>query len=250
METLFTGRNVVTVAITDSTNNTASELLANSEPIEGTAILAEYQQHGKGQRGGSWVSDYGANLLVSYIFYPKFLMVHVQFYLHIVASLATAQTLSAFGVQNIFIKWPNDLYSGDCKIAGILIENSIKGSRISSSIFGIGININQCEFPQFPVKATSMTMITGQEFNKIEVFEELSNNLEKNYLRLKNGSMRQMKEEYLEMLYRKNKFHNYDSNGNQFVGKILSVTDEGKLLIEADTGEIQEYNHKEVKFLS
>jgi BirA family transcriptional regulator, biotin operon repressor / biotin---[acetyl-CoA-carboxylase] ligase len=249
METLFTGRNLVTAEITASTNNSAMELLANSEPIEGTAILTEYQQHGKGQRGSSWISQYGANLLVSYIFYPKFLNAQVQFYLNIMASLATAQTLSAFGVQNIFIKWPNDLYSGDRKIAGILIENSIKGSRISSSIIGIGININQSEFPEFPVKATSMTLITGREFNKIEIFEELSNNLEKNYLQLKNGNKSQLKEEYLAILYRKNKFHTYESNDKLFAGKILSVTDEGKLVIETDTGEIKEFKHK-VRFLS
>ena len=158
-ETLFTGRNLIKVKTIASTNNYALELLANNEPIEGTAIMAEYQQSGKGQRGSGWLSDEGANLLVSLIFYPRFLSPNNQFYLNIIASLAVMETVNNFCRADVKVKWPNDVYANERKIAGILIENSIRGSQIFSSVIGIGLNINQTSFPQFDVEATSLKNI-------------------------------------------------------------------------------------------
>lgn len=249
LKTFFTGRNLISTDTTASTNNYAIELLANSEPIEGTAILAEYQQHGKGQRGSTWISEFGANLLVSYILYPRFMLAKDQFHLSLVAALATSETLRQLGAAGIFIKWPNDIYAGNCKIAGILVENTVKGSSIASSVIGIGVNINQRKFPHFPAKATSLFSITGVEYNKTDVFERLSNNIEKYYLSVKNGNTTQMKEEYLEQLYRINKFHNYESDGKSFTAKIIDVNEEGKLLLETSAGKVLEFWYKEIKFL-
>ncbi|MGI8892111.1 MAG: biotin--[acetyl-CoA-carboxylase] ligase [Bacteroidia bacterium] len=247
--TLFTGRNLINLETTASTNNFASEMLANNEPIEGTAILAEYQRYGKGQRGNSWISEYGSNLLVSYIFYPKFLFSKDHFYLNFVMSLACAKTIISFGVQDVLIKWPNDIYAANRKIAGMLAENTVKGNTIFSTVLGFGININQCEFPDFTAKATSLNLETGKEFNKIEIFEVLSNHLEKYYLNLKKGNFKVIMDEYTDILYRKNKLHTYESDGKIFIGKIVNVAEDGNLIIEKANGETRDYRFKEIKFL-
>lgn len=249
LKTLFTGRNLINLETTASTNNFASELLANNAPIEGTAIMAEYQQHGKGQRGNNWLSEYGANLLVSYIFYPGFLFSKDHFYLNTVMSLACANTIRSFGVQKVLIKWPNDIYADNRKIAGMLAENTIKGSNVSSTILGFGININQSEFPDFTTKATSMKLETSKEFSKMEIFEVLSNYLEKYYLNLKTGKFKVIMGEYTDLLYRKNKLSTYESDGKIFFGKIVNVAEDGNLIIEKANGETSDYRFKEIKFL-
>lgn len=249
LQTLFTGRNLITTNSLASTNNYASELLANNEPIEGSAIMAAYQEQGRGQRGSNWVSEKGSNLLVSYVFYPKFLNVQDQFFLNIFVSLAATKTLSSLGVGQVKIKWPNDIYVANNKIGGILIENSIKGNQISNSIIGLGININQREFPDFPVKATSLSLLKEKSFDVTNVFEILSNFLETYYLSLKGGNLILLKEEYLNTLFRRNEFFSYENNGEKFEAKIVSVSNEGKLIMETQSGRRKEFANKEVRFI-
>lgn len=249
MQTLFTGRNLIKLETTVSTNNYANELLANSEPSEGTAIMAEYQQHGKGQRGSSWISEFGANLLVSFLYYPGFLKAEEQFFLTAFASIAVAETIEYSGAEKVTVKWPNDIFTGDSKVAGILIENFIRGDKILSSIIGIGININQEDFPAFPVKATSILRATGNTFNKYEIYEVLSNKLEKYYLDLKKGNNEAIIKKYQNKLFRKNEIHNYETNGKVFAGKISGVDDQGLLKIQSDKNEQLKFDFKEIKFI-
>jgi len=249
LQTLFTGRNLIKLETTVSTNVYASELLANSEPSEGTAIMAEYQQHGKGQRGTNWLSEFGINLLVSFLYYPRFLKPKEQFSLTAFASLAVAETIENFGAKKVAVKWPNDIFIGDSKVAGILIENFIRGDQILSSIIGIGININQSNFPAFPVRATSILLATGNTFDKNEVYEVLANNLEKYYLGLKKGNNEAIMKKYENKLFRKNEFHNYENNGNIFTGKITGVDGEGLLNIQIDKNKLLKFDFKEIKFI-
>lgn len=248
LKTLFTGRSLIRLETTVSTNIYANELLANSEPSEGTAIMAEYQQHGKGQRGTNWISEFGSNLLVTFIFYPRFVKPQEQFGLSVFSSLAVADTIASFGAKNVSVKWPNDVYIGDSKVAGILIENNIRGNQVLSSLIGIGINVNQQEFPVFTVKATSLYVATGNLSDKSEVYESLSNNLEKYYLKLKKGEFKKLKNKYEEKLFKKDEFHNYESDGKIFSGKITGVDDEGLLNIIDEQNNKLAFDFKEIKF--
>ena len=125
-----------------STNDQAFMLLKTINPVEGTVIYADFQKAGRGQKDNKWESEKGKNLLLSIILYPTSIRPEDQFYLSMAVSLGICDFIDSF-FPGSKIKWPNDIYINDDKIAGILIENSVMGETIESTIAGIGININQ-----------------------------------------------------------------------------------------------------------
>ena len=133
-----------------STNSYISTLLSQESAIDPIVVLADYQESGKGQGNHTWHSNRGENLLMSLLLFPAFLSASSQFCLSMVASLAITDTLDSLGIA-AKIKWPNDILTKNGKIAGILIEHGISGKTISHSIIGIGLNLNQHAFPEFPV---------------------------------------------------------------------------------------------------
>ena len=183
-DTLFTGQNIIEIASVDSTNNYIKNLLTTERPSEGTIVLAHTQSAGRGQMGNIWASEPGKNLTVSYVFYPSFLEATKQFYLNMAVALAVKDCCELLLDDEVRIKWPNDIYYCDKKIAGILIENSISGSNLTSSIVGIGLNVNQAEFhPSLP-NPSSLKLIKGKNFVVLDVLNQLSHFLEKYYLQL------------------------------------------------------------------
>src|ERR1035441_10550859 len=146
MQTLFIGKNLITLDSVASTNNFAKDMLSNTRPVEGTAIMAKEQYAGRGQMGNAWETESGKNLTCSFILYPEFLEADKQFFLNMAVALAVKDFCEHVLHDEIKIKWPNDIYYHDKKLGGILIENSISGNKISSSVIGIGINVNQTAF--------------------------------------------------------------------------------------------------------
>jgi BirA family biotin operon repressor/biotin-[acetyl-CoA-carboxylase] ligase len=147
---LFIGQNFFTLKEVDSTNNFLKELLSNSTPlVEGTVIMAENQYAGRGQQHKSWHTEPGKNLTFSILLMPVFLPVEDQFDLTRVVSLGVFDALWPITGNKLKIKWPNDLYYGDNKLGGILIENIIQSGKIKASVIGIGLNINQESFPPY-----------------------------------------------------------------------------------------------------
>ena len=132
-----------------------NQLIKNTEVAEGTVVLAKEQTSGRGQVNNTWESSYGDNLLMSIVLYPEFLHAGNQFLLSKFVSLAIVDFLSYY-LENVTIKWPNDIYVGNKKIAGVLIENSLRGAFISSSVVGIGLNVNQTEFSSSIPNPTSL----------------------------------------------------------------------------------------------
>src|SRR5690554_2262357 len=142
MEQLSNERKIVRLDEVESTNLYLRQLVREEHPEEGSVVIADYQTGGRGQMGNSWLSAKGENLLFSLLIYPRGVKANEQFIISRIASLAVKNTLDQF-TDDIRIKWPNDIYWKDKKIAGILIENDISGRVITNSIIGIGININQ-----------------------------------------------------------------------------------------------------------
>ena len=143
MKALYTGKNIIHLKEVHSTNRYTAEMLSNSVPIaDGSVIMADFQTAGKGQLAAIWESMPKENLLLSVYYRPHFLKIADQFMLSIAISLAICDFLKKY-IENVTIKWPNDIYVGDQKIAGILIENSVQQDVIKNSIIGIGLNINQ-----------------------------------------------------------------------------------------------------------
>jgi BirA family biotin operon repressor/biotin-[acetyl-CoA-carboxylase] ligase len=130
---------------TRSTNLVLKEMLREYELPEGFVLRTDFQSAGKGQPGNSWESEKGKNLLFSVLLYPQHIAIDQQFILSQLVSVAILRTLNSF-CAGFSIKWPNDIYFGDKKIGGILIENSLQGSKLNTSIVGIGLNINQKTF--------------------------------------------------------------------------------------------------------
>jgi len=171
-----------------STNSYLADLIRNNEAEEGFAVVADYQDTGKGQGSSRWHSGRGENLLMSVALFPAFLSASRQFHISRIASLAICDFLEPLGLK-VHIKWPNDILTGRGKISGILIENSIKGQKISHSVVGIGLNLNQKDFPDFPVRATSLVMEKGIITEPFHVAETVSGRLAYRYNMLKNRNI-------------------------------------------------------------
>jgi BirA family transcriptional regulator, biotin operon repressor / biotin---[acetyl-CoA-carboxylase] ligase len=251
MKTLFIGRNAIHLLKVDSTNSYASELLRQTKPSEGTIIYTFDQENGRGQRGNRWQAEPNKNVAFSLILHPVFLPVKEQFLLTKMVSLAVADLMAELlenSGSNIHIKWPNDIYVNHFKIAGILIENSISGNKILSSVIGIGINVNQLKFDTL-LNVTSLKSITGKNYELKMVIERLCEFLEARYLQLKATKYSLLNDTYLQKLYRLNEWKNYSCSNKTFQGKIKGVSTEGRLQVELETSEIKEFDLKEISFL-
>lgn len=233
---------------TDSTNLAAQNLLSKNKPPEGTVISTFHQFNGRGQIGSKWESEPGKNISLSVILYPIFLPANKQFLLNQAVSLAVWDFAAHYFPTAAKIKWPNDLYIGDQKVAGVLIQNAILGQILQSSVVGIGINVNQTHFVTKPPNPVSFKMLTGEDFDLPSLIAQLCEALERRYLELKNGQIVPIQTAYLENLYRFDRistFHRAD--GQVFEGKICGVTASGRLLIRVGDRE-ESFDLKEVGF--
>ena len=220
-----------------STNDLAAELMSKSRPPEGTVVRADNQTAGHGQFGSKWLSDAGKNLLVSIILYPSWLSVERQFELSMTVALAlhdTARVLYPAGQWSV--KWPNDLYEGDRKVAGILIKNSLSSGQIQGSVAGIGLNVNQLVFDPALPNPASLAMVSGTSYDTDVVAAQLFGALERRYLQLKSGAGSAVKASYEQILYRKDILSEFERlpDGGHFSGIIRGVGESGMLLVEVE----------------
>ena len=244
--TVFIGKKAFFLPICHSTNEMASVLLAKQEQLNGTVVYTDFQSGGKGQRGNTWESADGQNILISIILDTDFVEPSNFFDLTIITSLAIHDVLSDYLKEGFKIKWPNDLFFHDNKIGGILIENYIKQNTIEWCILGVGLNINQRKFQE--KNAISLARICGQSFDREELINILLRKVESRYFQLKNGEKIRLKNDYMSKLYWKNELHVFQSEGTYFNGKIIDVEPSGKLKVEVEEGE-RSFDFKEVSFI-
>jgi BirA family transcriptional regulator, biotin operon repressor / biotin---[acetyl-CoA-carboxylase] ligase len=243
--TLFTGQKLIYVPECHSTNSLLNELNDSSQMPEGTVLITDSQTAGRGQRGNKWEAEPGKNLTFSVLLRPGFLEAKDQFRLNMAVSLAIVGSLMPY-VPTIKLKWPNDIFVGDNKIGGILIENQLQGMSLSSSVIGIGLNINQENFSS--ENAASICSISGIVNDLNTVFQRLIECLEGEYLDLRTGKSSKLKTRYLNSLYKFNESQRFESMGESFSGSIFDVDANGRLCVET-MGESRVFSFKEVKFL-
>lgn len=250
ISTLFVGQNIIHLQEVHSTNDFLKDLTSKSEPLpEGTAIMADYQTAGRGQLNTSWASRKGENLMLSILLKPDFLTINKQFYISMIVSLAVCQTLRQFLKEEVYIKWPNDIYVNKRKVCGILIENIIQGSNIKYSILGIGINVNQTEFGEtLSQKAASMKNFLHQHVPISAVLAELCTQLEYNYLKLKALQLKNIKENYESSLINYKKLTTFRKEGQIFEAYLIGVSDTGMLMLDHE-GTTEFYMMKEIEFI-
>ena len=238
----------IVLAETTSTNSYLADL-CNVQPYpELTSVYSSFQSAGRGQRGNSWESEAGKNLLFSFVLYPDFLEAHRQFYLSQVTALALYDVLSSY-TEGISIKWPNDIYWRDQKICGTLIENDLTGIHISRSISGTGVNLNQeCFYSDAP-NPISLCQITGNQYDIREILAQIMDKVTYYYQRLKEGQTDLLETRYKEALYRKEGMHPYQDKDGQFQARIVDIEPSGRLILEDAQGQQRGYLFKEVEYI-
>ena len=230
---------------THSTNVLLWEMIREKSLPEGFVVQTDFQTAGKGQIGNSWESEAGRNLLFSMVLYPQRVTVDNQFLLSQLVSLGIKKALDEY-TDGITVKWPNDIYWNDKKLVGILIENSLQGTKIKSSVIGIGLNVNQKVFVSNAPNPVSLLQITGRRQNRKLLLTKICQNIQKLYTEL---SVTKIRAEYAEALYRKEGFYAYRANDETFQAKIISVHPDGQLELETEAGERKEFYFKEVSFV-
>lgn len=255
LETLFIGHPIKMLEQVDSTNSFAMGLIKKSPPAEGYIVWAKEQSAGRGQRGTTWNSEPFANLTFSVILRPHFLPIAEQFQLTKAIALGVAGFVSHCleDYTNVKIKWPNDIYVKNCKIAGILIENVVEQSTIKYSVVGVGLNINQVAFDPSLPNPTSLKLLiqkdplgTGKEFNPEDCLLQLCSFIEKQYLDLRTTDYQQIDGAYSNLLYRKGIQGNYTLAGETILAQIENVNLSGHLILKKKDSSGNSYDTIEV----
>jgi BirA family biotin operon repressor/biotin-[acetyl-CoA-carboxylase] ligase len=239
---------IISLNSVSSTNNYASQLLSENKIVEETVITAYKQEHGRGQQDNIWESGTGKNLTFSLVLFTNFIEAKNQFVLSQAISLAIIDFLRLYKI-NAKIKWPNDIYVNENKIAGILIENSVMDNTLLHSVIGIGLNVNQGHFAKNISNAISMKTLLSKEFVLQEVLDNLLNCIKNwvDYLKANNYS--DLKKEYLDNLYRFGEKNMFSSKAVDFSGTITDVEETGELVILAGDGRKLKFMFKEVQFI-
>ena len=247
-KTLFLGKKAIFLPECHSTNDELAYLIKNGEDQEGFVVYTDHQKSGRGQRGNIWLDDPGKDAIFSLLLRPDFLLPSEQFLLNIVISLGVLETVERYANKaKIAVKWPNDVLVDGKKICGILIENTMRGSKLEFSIVGIGFNLNKENLGQY--NATSLSSETGELYNRDHFIEEMLLSIESYFLSLKNGGKSNLKNKYHEHLFRRFQHAQYRDERGEFEGTIMGVDEVGKLLVKKDDG-IHAYGIKEIEFLN
>ena len=237
---------------TDSTNRYLTQLCDRQQVAEYTTVCADYQTAGKGQRGNTWESERGKNLMFSLVLYPTFLQPQHQFILSQLTALAVRDTLTRWA-GDIRIKWPNDIYWQEKKICGILIENELNAEGIARSIIGIGLNVNQTKFHSDAPNPVSLRQITGGEENPMEVLHDIQTYIRERYEGLRNdkdGAKASMiAGQYNQDLFRREGWHPYEDASGRFMARLLRVEPDGRYMLQDEAGKERGYLFKEVQYI-
>lgn len=217
----------------DSTNNYAMARIHEGMATDGMVCLAHNQWAGKGQRGKTWISEPGQNLMMSLVIEPQTLNLSRQFLFSAAVSLGILDMLKYYESENWRIKWPNDLYWNDRKAAGILIETVVQGKNWLWAVVGIGMNLNQEYFPVEIPNAVSLKQITGKNFNAVQIARELVPLIQHRIAQLKKDSG-VILSEFNQHLYKRNEIVSLKKGEELLVARLLGVIETGAL--ETDAG--------------
>ena len=238
---------ILKLSTVDSTNTWVAQ---HEGDLSNQAIVyCEEQTAGRGQRGNSWESEAGENITASMIFHPGEFEASRQFSISESVSLAIVEFLREYGVE-AKIKWPNDIYVGDKKISGILVEHHVLGRYVARSIAGMGINMNQEVFRSDAPNPVSLWQLTAKKNDIDEAVKKLARHLEKCLANIDEPGKTHAK--FINLLWRKDgHYHNfYDrKESEQIEARIEGVEMNGLLTLQLKGGERRQYAFKEVEFI-
>lgn len=233
----------------DSTNSFLKELSKISTVENYTVVVTQNQTNGRGQQDSSWFSEPNKNLTFSVFLGDLYLNINNQKYLNFAISLSVFEVLKSQKIPNLSIKWPNDIMSGNKKLCGILIENTILKNLILSSIVGIGLNVNQEIFKETLKKVTSLKNIKNVEFNLDDLLVEIVIKIKEHINLLSTKKFEILEENYCAVLFKKDTTSMFvNSEQNKFMGIIRGISQSGNILIELEDETIKEFGVKEISF--
>lgn len=238
----------------ESTNTLLLERAkANRELPQLYSIVAREQTAGRGQRGSSWEVKAGENLTFSFLIRSAGLLPKDQYAVSEFAAYGVMKTLARYlpeeDKKRLSIKWPNDIYYDNSKIAGILIEHSITGTHIDFSVVGIGINLNETEFPEHLPNPISLKQITGQSYDIEEVHARLMKRFGFMLEPLLLGNFSEVHQRCKSNLYRRHGLHQYQDANGIFWAEVRDLQPTGELVLLTQAGELRSYHFKEVSII-
>ena len=241
--------NIIKLDATTSTNDFLKALLTKQFVENFTVVTAESQTSGRGQMGAKWEAEPGENLTFSVLIKDLLLEVNSVFHLNVAVAVSITEALNYLNLPNLMIKWPNDILAGNKKIAGVLIENSLKSNGEIFSIVGIGLNVNQKNFEAMP-KASSLACLLNRELDKEAILISIVENLKRNLALLQSGHYENFWDKYNKNLFKKGIPTPFeDVSGSRFMGIIQGVTGNGKLEVMLEDDSVQQFEIKEIKML-
>lgn len=220
--------------------------MAEAERPEGEFLLltTDYQSAGRGRPGRHWEAERGQNLLFSLLFHPDFLPANRQFRLSQILALAVAEALDAY-VGEVTVKWPNDVYVADRKICGMLLEHTLSGQTIASTLAGVGLNVNQEQFFSSAPNPVSLRQLLGRELPLDALLRDLLHRFSTRYEALRQGGA-QIHTDYLEKLYRREGLHPYCDSEGGFRAEIVGISPLGLITLRDEGGQERVYGFGEV----
>jgi BirA family transcriptional regulator, biotin operon repressor / biotin---[acetyl-CoA-carboxylase] ligase len=232
----------------NSTNLRVSQMLPKIQVKEPFWIRTDNQVAGRGQGNKSWFSQPGLNLTGTLAIFPFRFNALNQFLLSETFALAAAGFLELF-IEDVHIKWPNDLYAGDRKIGGILIETSIIGSYIDSAVMGIGLNINQLDFPGNLPNPTSVSILTGIKYDLTVLEDLLLESFINLYRLIESGDFDEIDKLYISNLYRFGELCQFKDSNQIFSARIVGINEYGHLVLQNSSGSVISFAYQEIEFV-
>ncbi|MDD5781053.1 MAG: biotin--[acetyl-CoA-carboxylase] ligase [Bacteroidales bacterium] len=233
----------------DSVMNYLSSREADELPRDILLTTVDYQTKGRGQRGNKWEAENGANLLIGMRLRHLDFPADRQFCFTETIAVTCAQAIGKYLGGNVSIKWPNDLYVGDKKIGGMLFEHTLAGDRLVRTHIGIGINVNQVEFPADLPNPTSVRLEYGKEVDRAALLRGFVKVFNQWYTRLCKGLLGRTDLEYRNRLYRREGIYPFRDAEGTFEASIQGIGENGHLQLKDTTGRIREYAFKEVEYI-
>jgi len=241
---------IIELETVSSTNWYAAEFARAGSVTEGTVIRAKFQTDGKGQGDNKWESESGMNLTFSLILKPLFLHPENQFHLNKSIALGVLDFVRNLNIPGEFkLKWPNDIYAGNRKLGGILINNTITGSEYSMAIAGIGLNINQVTFDPLLPAPVSLKNLSGESYSLNTCFMDLLHCLSYRYTRLQTGYEQEIGNDYQQSLLGIDEERSFVVSGTTVRGTIRGVDPFGRLIVEGPDKMLQLFIHREIEFI-
>ncbi len=237
---------------TDSTNNWLKRKNDMPDGCTMKVVATRFQECGRGQQGNRWEAEPGSNLLFSILTRPMFIEAGDQFRISQAISLAVTDTIISLYPEikdGLSIKWPNDIYWNNMKLAGILIENSLQGRFIADSIIGVGLNVNQLVFHSDAPNPISLRRISGREGDCSRILETIVERLAEYLRQLKENRIENIHCRYMGRLFRSDGYYPYRDSEGSFSAAIRSVRPNGILVLTDSDGKLREYEFKQVSYI-